>query len=208
MINIKRMLHPKKGQNAENPTFLLLSLCSFFSWWLVAKPPVWCSCTIFWKLCGWRGTPDTWTHLAALNARQSSRSRQKETTQNYWKREDPKCSESYHPASWAVTFLRRKAFLQMVGWRTDQHKDILSIYQNQIGIAVPLAGPRAEREQKLQPDSLCSEYKREKMKEHVLNTSERGVSMPIMPMKWNFTQPNSIKQSKIKVHWLNSAFST
>lgn len=101
----------------------LLFCCSLsatiFSWWLVAKLPVWCSCTIFWKPCRWRGTPDTWTHLAALNTRQSSRSRQKETTQKYWKSEDPKCSELYHPGSWAATFLRRKGFLQTVRWRAD-----------------------------------------------------------------------------------------
>lgn len=55
------------------------------------------------------------TLLAALNTRQSSRSRQKETTQKYWKREDSKYSESYHPGSWSVTYLRRKAFFHMVG---------------------------------------------------------------------------------------------
>lgn len=55
-----------------------------------------------------------------LSTRQSYRSRQKETIQKYWKREDPKCSGAYHPGSWAVTFLRRKAFLHMVGWRKDR----------------------------------------------------------------------------------------
>lgn len=73
----------------------------------------------------WLGGEVPQTHgpiLAALNARQSSRSRQKETIQKYWKKEDPKCSEAYHPGSWAITFLRRKAFLHMVDWRTDHRR--------------------------------------------------------------------------------------
>lgn len=166
----------KKGKMWKTLRFCCSLSAAIFSWQLMAKPPLWCSCTVCWKLGGWRGTPDTLT-LAALNTRQSSRSRQKETIQKYWKREDPRCSEAYHSGSWAVTFLRRKAFSHVSGWRTD-HRHIKLWSRNKL----PLQRHLQDQEQR--GDRSCNQVP------FALSTrGRRWKSMFWIPQKEEFQCP-------------------
>lgn len=85
------MLHPKKGQNAENPMFLLLSLLQFFLMTCGWAPSVVLMLSLLeaeWVEKHPRHMDPSW--LLSTQDRVPDPDRKKQY-KKYWKREDPKC---------------------------------------------------------------------------------------------------------------------
>lgn len=189
------------------------SLCCNFACWLAAEPPCLLLLQDLLELGGQGGLPHLHEPiLAAPTTKQISRSRQKETITKYQKREDPRQSEEHHPGLQAMkypkevnsfVFLHVWLSLMLWWWVEGQTAGVSSSGpQKQTYIAVPLAGPRAERGKKDATSSPCSTYRRGRQKGMFHIPQKEEFQCPLCP--WSEMLFSQIALSNSKSRHIDS----